>query len=158
MSLKRFILDPIYDLATGIDVHIARAERRGVAIAKLLVAAVATWWVYVPIHELLHVAGCLLTGGTVSELQVAPIYGGAWLARVFPFVVSGGDYAGRLSGFEDETLQRHRPRVLCRRDVGGVCVPCFHAGGGAVAYAGKRPATYAGVVVLSDGPVHAVGA
>ncbi len=59
-----------------------------------------TWWIYVPIHELLHVLGCVLAGGSVSELQIDPKYGAALLAKVFPFVVSGGDYAGRLSGFD----------------------------------------------------------
>lgn len=74
--------------------------RRARALAAVLVAAALTWWVYVPVHELLHAAGCVSTGGTVGELQVKRIYGGAILARVFPFVVSGGDYAGRLSGFD----------------------------------------------------------
>jgi hypothetical protein len=59
-----------------------------------------TWFLYVPVHELLHVLGCVATGGSVSELQIQPIYGGALLAELFPFVVSGGEYAGRLSGFD----------------------------------------------------------
>ena len=63
-------------------------------------AMVVVWWVYVPAHELLHAAGCLIAGGDVTELQIAPQYGGALLARVFPFVVSGGEYAGRLTGFD----------------------------------------------------------
>ena len=66
----------------------------------LLTSTVAAWWVYVPVHELLHVLGCLLTGGEVHELQIAPYYGGALLGRLLPFVRSGGDYAGRLSGFD----------------------------------------------------------
>lgn len=60
----------------------------------------AGWWIYVPIHELLHVAGCLLTGGEVSELEIAVAHGGALFERIFPFVVSGSDYAGRLTGFD----------------------------------------------------------
>jgi hypothetical protein len=28
------------------------------------------------------------------------MYGGGWLAEIFPFVVPGGSYAGRLSGFD----------------------------------------------------------
>ena len=63
-------------------------------------AMAVTWFVYVPVHELLHVLGCVATGGTVSELQIQPIYGGALLAELFPFVVAGGGYAGRLSGFD----------------------------------------------------------
>ena len=75
-----------------------RPLRSGLGIA---LAVVVAWFVYVPIHELLHVLGCVATGGRVSELQVDPLYGGALLARVFDFVVVGdGAYAGRLSGFD----------------------------------------------------------
>ena len=42
----------------------------------------------------------MLTGGRVTELQVAPPFGGAILARLLPFVRAGGSYAGRLSAFE----------------------------------------------------------
>jgi hypothetical protein len=61
---------------------------------------VASWWIYVPIHELLHVAGCLLGGGEVTRLEIDPIYGAALLQRVFPFVTVGSDYAGQLTGFD----------------------------------------------------------
>ncbi|HUU85518.1 MAG TPA: hypothetical protein VM243_18620 [Phycisphaerae bacterium] len=74
--------------------------RRARAIVLAVVSAAITWFVYVPIHELLHAAGCGVTGGTVTELQIAPHYGGALLELMFPFVVCGGDYAGRLSGFD----------------------------------------------------------
>lgn len=57
-------------------------------------------WALVPVHEMLHVAGCVLTGGAITRLQLLPVFGGTLLARVFPWVVAGGDYAGRLSGFE----------------------------------------------------------
>jgi hypothetical protein len=66
----------------------------------MLVALAVTWFVYVPVHELLHAAGCVISGGTVSRLEISPRYGGALLARWFSFVVPGGDYAGRLSGFD----------------------------------------------------------
>lgn len=98
--MRAFLLQPVDDLASGIGLHIAGAQHRSRAIVMLFAGAVVTWFVYVPIHELLHVAGCVLTGGTVSELQIKPIYGGALLARVFPFVHSGSDYAGRLTGFD----------------------------------------------------------
>jgi hypothetical protein len=65
-----------------------------------LLGLAAGWWVYVPLHELLHAAACLLAGGEVTRLEIAPQYGGALLARIFPFVVAGGEYAGRLSGFD----------------------------------------------------------
>jgi hypothetical protein len=35
----------------------------------------------------------------VQRLEIQPIWGGALLARLVPWVVSGGRYAGRLSGF-----------------------------------------------------------
>ena len=70
------------------------------AMGPMLIAMVVCWFVYVPIHELLHCAGCEVTGGDVSRLEVAPRYGAALLAKIFPFVVSGSDYAGQLTGFD----------------------------------------------------------
>jgi hypothetical protein len=70
------------------------------ALAIALASLVVTWFVYVPVHELLHVAGCLVTGGSVSVLEIQAVYGGALLARFFDFVVVGSEYAGRLSGFD----------------------------------------------------------
>ena len=77
---------------------IVRGRSPVAALAPLAIAI--GWIVYVPIHELLHALGCAATGGSVSELQIQAIYGGALLARVFDFVVVGGEYAGRLSGFD----------------------------------------------------------
>ncbi len=57
------------------------------------------WHLYTPIHELLHVAACVLGGGSVTELALKPQYGGTILARVFPFIVPHSDYAGQLTGF-----------------------------------------------------------
>lgn len=96
--LKSVLTDIMRCLEIHVD-FIARGNgwfRTGSRLATFVIA----WFVYVPIHELLHVAGCLLTGGTVTRLEVAPQYGGTLLRHVFPFVVSGGDYAGRLSGFD----------------------------------------------------------
>lgn len=95
-TLLRKLID---DLAASLG-HLADARRPTVAMAVMVIGLVVTWFIYVPVHELLHVLGCVASGGSVSELQVAPQYGGALLARWFPFVVSGGDYAGRLSGFD----------------------------------------------------------
>jgi hypothetical protein len=61
---------------------------------------VVTWYAYVPVHELLHALGCMAAGGEVTQLEIQAQYGGALLARMFPFVVAGGEYAGRLSGFD----------------------------------------------------------
>lgn len=69
-------------------------------MALFLGALVASWFVYVPVHELLHAFGCWATGGTVTELQIGGLYGGHLFAMVFPFVTAGGDYAGRLTGFD----------------------------------------------------------
>lgn len=74
-----------------------RAAARAVAA---LAALVVSWYVYVPVHELLHALGCAATGGTVTTLEIQAQYGGALLAHLFPFVTVGSDYAGRLSGFD----------------------------------------------------------
>lgn len=58
------------------------------------------WWIYVPVHELMHAAGCLIGGGEVHRLEIKPLYGAVILSKLFSFVVSGGDYAGRLTGFD----------------------------------------------------------
>src|ERR1051325_6446569 len=94
--ILRFFSLPVADLLRGQQ----RVLRRGSDLAWLLGGLLAGWWVYVPIHELLHAAGCLAAGGAVSRLEIDTIYGGALLARVFPWVVAGSDYAGRLSGFD----------------------------------------------------------
>ncbi len=85
------------DAFHGLDRCLDRGFR-GLALA--LVGLAVGWWVYVPVHELLHAAACLAAGGEVMRLEIAPQYGGGLLARVFPFVVSAGEYAGRLSGFD----------------------------------------------------------
>ena len=96
----RFFREPFDDVVAAMDAQVARASRPKRALVIALVAGAASWWVYVPVHELLHALGCWGTGGGVTELQIAPAYGGAVLSRFLPFVVSGGDYAGRLSGFD----------------------------------------------------------
>jgi hypothetical protein len=52
------------------------------------------------VHELLHAFGCRAAGGRVTELRIAPLYGGRLLSLVFPFVRAQGEYAGRLEGFD----------------------------------------------------------
>jgi hypothetical protein len=69
-------------------------------LVALIAAAGISWWVYVPLHELAHAFGCLLGGGTVSRLDIDPLYGAALLQRVFAFVHVGSEYAGQLSGFD----------------------------------------------------------
>jgi len=80
---------------------ILRDRRRPFLLLTLLiVAALLGWIAYVPIHELLHAFACLALGGQVEELQIQTRYGGAILARIFPFVRAGGDAAGRLARFD----------------------------------------------------------
>lgn len=52
-----------------------------------------------PLHELLHAAGCVVSGGTVQRLEIHPAFGGRLLAAVFPWVVARAEYAGRLAAF-----------------------------------------------------------
>lgn len=97
--MRRFFMAPFTDALAGLE-RVLLNGPPALGMLLCLAALAVTWFIYVPVHELLHVAGCLATGGSVSRLEVAPQYGGALLARVFPFVVSGGEYAGRLSGFD----------------------------------------------------------
>lgn len=98
--MKRFFFQPIDDLASCMEQQFLKGPHRLRAVLAALIAGAICWFVYVPIHELLHVAGCELTGGDVSELELLPRYGGTLLSHVFSFVVPAGDYAGRVTGFE----------------------------------------------------------
>lgn len=95
--IARFFAAPVRDYLAVLD---AMRDQGYAGLLKAALAFAACWFVYVPVHELLHAFGCLATGGDVTRLEVAPEYGGALLARVFPFVVSGSDYAGQLTGFD----------------------------------------------------------
>ncbi|MBV8201317.1 MAG: hypothetical protein JOZ15_11900 [Acidobacteria bacterium] len=91
------VLLPLTDAWRGLD----RCLERGAwALARAGAGLLAGWWIYVPAHELLHAVACRAAGGEVRRLEIAPLYGGAVLARLLPFVTAGGDYAGRLSGFD----------------------------------------------------------
>ncbi|HEX6863854.1 MAG TPA: hypothetical protein VF414_13595, partial [Thermoanaerobaculia bacterium] len=96
-SLVRKLLRPAADVLHGLD----RCLDRGVpGLALALAGLVLGWWIYVPLHELLHAGACRLAGGEVTRLEIDTLYGGGLLARVFPFVAPASDYAGRLSGFD----------------------------------------------------------
>lgn len=100
VGIRRFFTEPFHDYVEGLVI----CFRRGAGRAFVLAAAafILSWWIYVPIHELSHAYGCLWSGGTVTKLEIAPIYGAAWLQQFFPFISVGSDYAGRLSGFDTD--------------------------------------------------------
>jgi len=87
---------PFYEVFLGLESRMAEGGRGFVVVfAGFLLG----WWIYVPLHELLHAFGCLAAGGEVTRLEIDVLYGGALLASWIPWVVAGGEYAGRLSGF-----------------------------------------------------------
>ncbi len=95
--LRELAGEPFRELLHGLDAVLRSGWR-----SLLLVGAglLAGWWLYVPAHELLHALGCWAAGGEISRLEIDPIYGARWIAVVFPFVIPGGGYAGRLAGFD----------------------------------------------------------
>jgi hypothetical protein len=96
--MKRFLLNPIHDCLAALEKAML-GPRPGLAMILMVAGLVMTWFVYVPIHELLHAFGCWVTGGEVTELQIDAKYGANLLKPMFPFVTVGGAYAGRLTGF-----------------------------------------------------------
>lgn len=94
--LRELFVRPILDVVRGE----ARCVERFADLGWLALGLALGWWIYVPLHELLHALACLAAGGEVTRLEVDPLYGGALLARLIPWVVSGSEYAGRLSGFD----------------------------------------------------------
>jgi hypothetical protein len=89
---------PLQDYTAALD---AAFPKFRISSALAIIGGFAvSWWIYVPIHELLHAYGCILTGGEVTRLEISPEYGAAWLQAIFPFVAVGSDYAGQLTGFE----------------------------------------------------------
>ncbi len=89
------------DIYQGIVVPFQQTETRLKTMLTFVISLVVTWFIYVPFHELLHVVGCRITGGTVSTLVMGREYGAAFLSRIFPFIVpASGQYAGRLTDFK----------------------------------------------------------
>ncbi len=98
--LKNVLLSPIYDYSEVLKTF--RGRPGFLTFLIILFGFVIGWWVYVPLHELLHAFGCIVGGGTVSRLDISPLYGAALLKKVFPFIHIGSDYAGQLKGFDTE--------------------------------------------------------
>src|SRR6185503_14957816 len=96
-TVMRLLLRPFHDVLNGLERCL---ERGALGLITTFVGLIGAWWIYVPIHELLHAVGCEIGGGRVWRLEIDPLYGGALLARWFPFVVAGGEYAGRLADFD----------------------------------------------------------
>jgi hypothetical protein len=95
-GMLALVARPFHDLVRGQ----ARVLGRWVDLVLLVAGLLLGWWLYVPLHELAHAAGCAAAGGRVYRLEIAPQYGAELLARVFPFVMPGGEYAGRLADFD----------------------------------------------------------
>lgn len=90
---------PLRDAAVALDRTVGASRRPWTSLLLLLAAATGAWFLYVPLHELLHVAGCRLSGGEVRQVAIAPIYGGRLLSAWIPFVEASSEYAGRLTDF-----------------------------------------------------------
>ena len=96
--MQKFFLQPVDDVLAGLEAMV-KVKNPFRALAPPLISILIVWFLYVPIHELLHVLGCVITGGEVIRLEMSPIYGAALYAKVFPFIHSGSDYAGQLTDF-----------------------------------------------------------
>ncbi|MEM7009119.1 MAG: hypothetical protein AAF462_08305 [Thermodesulfobacteriota bacterium] len=96
--IKNILITPFEDFIDGLESVLSQFSI--VALLLMIICFVVSWWIYVPIHELGHAYGCILGGGTVTELQISPEYGAAILKEFFPFVTVGSDYAGQLTGFD----------------------------------------------------------
>ena len=96
--MRELLAMPFTDVYRGVQ---RATEALGLRALPLLIAACAAgWWVYVPVHELMHGWGAQLGGATVTRLDIDPWYGARLLQRVFPYVHPGSAYAGQLAGFD----------------------------------------------------------
>jgi len=96
--IKHILALPFEDFFSGLESCLARLSYSTLLV--LIVSFIISWWVYVPIHELGHAFGCILGGGSVSKLEISPMYGAAFLKEIFPFISVGSEYAGQLTGFD----------------------------------------------------------
>ncbi len=97
-GIKTILALPFEDFFSGLESCFSRFSP--LYIIALIISFLASWWIYVPLHELGHALGCILGGGTVSELEISPMYGASFLKEIFPFISVGSEYAGQLTGFD----------------------------------------------------------
>jgi hypothetical protein len=97
LKVSGLILLPMRDFLTALETSLQKSLPVNVSIVFLCV--LISWWIYVPVHELFHAFGCVIGGGEVSRLDISPLYGAAFLKKIFPFVSVGSEYAGQLKGF-----------------------------------------------------------
>ena len=89
---------PLNDFLSAME-HSLR-ESPGLHTGIILGCLLLSWWIYVPVHELLHALGCVISGGSVTRLDLSPVYGAVFLKKIFPFISPGSEYAGQLKGFD----------------------------------------------------------
>lgn len=97
-ALLHIVRAPLDDYMAALNACLTRVSVA--AVLAIVGGFLVSYWVYVPIHELLHVVGCVATGGEVTRLEMSPTYGAAALQKIFPFIAVGSDYAGQLTGFD----------------------------------------------------------
>jgi hypothetical protein len=97
LKAAELILSPVHDFLSAMDASFQRPLLFNAVIIFMFL--IISWWIYVPIHELVHAFGCMIGGGKVSRLELSPVYGAAFLKNFFPFVSVGSEYAGQLKGF-----------------------------------------------------------
>lgn len=90
--IKTILALPFEDFFSGLESCLTRLSP--FYISALIISLLVSWWIYVPLHELGHALGCILGGGTVSKLEISPMYGALFLKEIFPFVSVGSEYAG----------------------------------------------------------------
>lgn len=97
-KLTDLILMPFEDFLSGLEACLEKITAPG--ILAIALSFLISWWIYVPVHELLHALGCIAGGGAVSRLEISPLYGASFLKHIFPFISAGSEYAGQLTGFD----------------------------------------------------------
>jgi hypothetical protein len=96
--IRELLAGPFRDLPLAMERVLPRRPWGG--LLAMLAGLLGGWWLYVPLHELLHALGCVAAGGEVHRLELQRRYGASLLHEIFPFVTAGSDFAGRLAAFD----------------------------------------------------------